>query len=37
MDTLIRMGTEYGALAVFATVLVEQLGLPLPLRGSVTS
>lgn len=30
MDALIRMSAEYGALIVFATVLVEQLGVPIP-------
>ena len=30
MDALIRMGVEYGVLIVFATVLIEQLGVPLP-------
>jgi membrane protein DedA with SNARE-associated domain/rhodanese-related sulfurtransferase len=30
MDALIRLCAEYGALVVFATVLIEQLGVPLP-------
>lgn len=30
MDALIRMGAEYGVPIVFAAVLIEQLGVPLP-------
>ena len=30
MDVLMRLCAEYGALIVFATVLIEQLGIPIP-------